>query len=181
MRRGGAALAVAAAFMVAGCTGSGPSSATASATSLPSSPHQLAGGARCPVTRPLPHASPPAQMDATPPLPVPYIHGWYGNAALWVGVPAGGVLRAERNGQWPGEWYTKYPWWRAIPGILTISAHRLDGPSAGFHGDVPTGGYGTIGFDPTGLVWPAPGCWQVTGTVAGRSLTFITRVRTGHT
>jgi hypothetical protein len=141
-------------------------------------PAHLAAGARCPVTSPLPHASPPARLAAMPPLPVPYIHGWYGNAALWVGVPTGGVLPAQRDFQWPHEWSTKFPWWRASAGKLTVTGHRLDGPSAGFHGDVPDG-YGTIGFVPSGLIWPAPGCWQVTGTVAGRSLTFVTRVRIG--
>jgi len=33
------------------------------------------------------NAAPPA--PSSPPLPVPYIHGWYGNAALSIGVPTG--------------------------------------------------------------------------------------------
>jgi hypothetical protein len=164
--------------MVAGCTsGLSPGRASAAGPST-RPPARLAAGTRYPVTLPLPHTSPPARMLAIPPLPVPYIHGWYGDAALWVGVPTGGVLPAQRDFQWPGEWSTKFPWWRASAGKLTITGHRLDGPSTGFHGDVP-GGYGTVGFTPSGLVWPAPGCWQVTGTIAGRSLTFVTRVRIG--
>jgi hypothetical protein len=108
---------------------------------------------------------------------VPYISGWYGNAALSVGVPTGGVLPALRayGTPWPDEWGTKFPWWRGIPGTLAITARRLDGPSAGFHTQIPDG-YGTIGFVPSELIWPAPGCWQVTGTISGRSLTFVTRV-----
>lgn len=125
----------------------------------------------------MPHASPPA----SPPLPVPYIHGWYGNTALWVGVPTDGALPAQRSSgtPWPHEWGTKFPWWRTIAGTLTVTARRLDGPSTGFHAQVP-GGYGPTGFTPSGLIWPAPGCWQVTGTVAGRSLTFVTLVKTIH-
>jgi hypothetical protein len=121
---------------------------------------------------------PDASAPTGPPLPVPYIRGWYGNAALWVGVPTDGVLPAQRayGTPWPREWYTKFPWWRAIAGTLTVTAHRLDGPSAGFHADVP-GGYGPVGFVPSGLIWPGPGCWRVTGTVARRSLTFVTRVQ----
>jgi hypothetical protein len=46
----------------------------------------------------------------------------------------------------------------------------------GFQGQVP-GGYGDFGFTPSGLLWPAPGCWQVTGTIAGHSLTFVTLVK----
>jgi hypothetical protein len=172
-------LVAVAAIMAASCTASAPSAATPRTKSSPgSSPGRLAAGAPCRVTRPISHASPPAQMAAIPPLPVPYIHGWYGNSALWVGVPTGGVLPAQRDYQWPREWGTKFPWWRAIPGKLTITARRLDGPSAGFHGEVPDG-YGRFGFVPSDLVWPKPGCWQVTGTIAGRSLTFVTRVKLG--
>jgi hypothetical protein len=135
MRRAGH-LAAVAAIMAASCTASVPSAAPSTTKSfLGSSPARLAAGAPCPVTRPTPHASPPAQMAAIPPLPVPYIHGWHGNFALWMGVPTGGVLPAQRDYQWPGEWGTKFPWWRAIPGTLTITARRLDGPSAGFHGE----------------------------------------------
>ena len=46
----------------------------------------------------------------------------------------------------------------------------------GFQGQVP-GGYGDFAFTPSGLLWPAPGCWQVTGTIAGHSLTIVTLVK----
>lgn len=178
VRRTGVALVLAAASLAVSCTRSAPSPATAGTTpSAASSPYRLGVHARCPVTRPMPHAPAPA----SPPLPVPYIRGWYGNTGLWVGVPTGGVLPAEHSAGTPSphEWLTKFPWWRAIAGTLTITARRLDGPSAGFHAEVP-GGYGRIGFAPSDLIWPAPGCWQVTGTVAGRSLTFITLVQAVH-
>jgi hypothetical protein len=107
-------------------------------------------------------------------LPVRY--GWYGDSALWVALPAGGVLPAMRTSLWPGEWGTKFPWWRLIRGNLTITARRLGGSDEGFHGQVPSG-YGTIGFTPSGLIWPKLGCWQVTGTVDGHSLTLVMLVR----
>lgn len=107
-------------------------------------------------------------------LPVPY--GWYGNAALWVAVPADGVLPAMLTSQWPGEWGTKFPWWRLIAGDLTITARSLGGPDGEFHGEVPSG-YGKTGFIPSGLIWPKLGCWQVTGTVDGHSLTLVMRVQ----
>ena len=65
----------------------------------------------------------------------------------------------------------------AHPEGTTITARRLHGPGTGFHAEIPEG-YGQIGFIPSGLIWPAPGCWQVTGTIAGRSLTFVTQVKT---
>jgi hypothetical protein len=170
VRLGRVLIGVAAAVVAAGCTAGPPRSASAHPGR---SARHVAAVLGCPVTRPLPHASPPT----APPLPVPYIHGWYGNDALWIAVPAGGVLPAEHpyGTAWPSEWGTKFPWWRVTPGQLTISARRLDGPSAEFHAEVPSG-YGARGFSPSGLIWPSPGCWQVTGTVAGRSLTFVTRV-----
>jgi hypothetical protein len=144
---------------IAGCTGS---------------PARPASSASCPVTRPLLRTSPPVQVGVgSAGLPVPYIQGWYGNAALWIGVPTHGTLPADDGS---GQWATKFPWWRARPGTLTISARRLDGPGAGFQGQVP-GGYGDSGFTPSGLIWPAPGCWQVTGTIGGHSLTFVTLVK----
>jgi hypothetical protein len=172
--RGRVLVLAAAAVIAASCTAGPPPSA---ATHPGRSASHVPAVAGCPVTRPLPHASP----LSLPPLPVPYIHGWYGNGALWIGVPAGGVLPAERpyGTPWPSEWGTKFPWWRIIPGQLTVSARRLDGPSAGFHAEIPSG-YGPTGFNPSGLIWPSPGCWQVTGSVAGHSLTFVTRVEISH-
>jgi hypothetical protein len=175
MRHAGRLVAVAAALMAAGCTAGVPPATTSGAAPAVSPPARLARS-HCPVTLPMPHASPPAKNLADV-LPVPY--GWYGNSALLVGLPARGVLPAGRTSLWPGEWGTKFPWWRLTPGILTITARRLDGPSAGFHGQVADG-YGKLGFIPSGLIWPEPGCWQVTGTVSGHSLTIVVRVAAGH-
>jgi hypothetical protein len=98
---------------------------------------------------------------------------WYGNAALWVRLAPRGVLPAQLD---ESELGTKFPWWRVVSGRLTISGQRLDGPSEGFRGDIPDG-YGDRGFQSAGLIWPAPGCWRVTGRLAGQSLTFIAWVQ----
>jgi hypothetical protein len=161
-----------AALVLAGCTGS-PARPTSGARPAGTSSIHPGASASCPVTRPVPHTSLPVLVAGVPGLPVPYIRGWYGNAALWIGVPTRGILPATHDS---GQWSTKFPWWRAKRGTLAITARRLDGPGAGFHGQVPSG-YGDFGFTPSGLLWPAPGCWQVTGTIAGRSLTFITLVK----
>jgi hypothetical protein len=118
----------------------------------------LAAPASCPVTRPLSDASPPARLHAINNFTY-YLHGWYGNAALWVGMPVRGILPAGRpyGTPWASEWGTKFPWWPVIAGTLTITARRLDGPSAGFHSQVA--GLSSIGkahFIPSGLVWPTP-------------------------
>jgi hypothetical protein len=37
-------------------------------------------------------------------------------------------------------------------------------------------GYGNLGFQPMYLVFPSPGCWQITGRIGDRSLTFVVEV-----
>jgi hypothetical protein len=129
---------------------------------------------RCPVTRALSHAAPPASVVSGISLPLPGIEGWYGNAAFWILIQAGGRLPAQFNRQ-TDRWQSKLPVWREATGYLRFTARRLDGPGAGFA--YSTFGYGTEGFNATRLVWPGLGCWQVTGTVGGRSLTFVTMLQ----
>ncbi len=98
-----------------------------------------------------------------------------------MGVPKRGVLPALHpyGTRWQREWGTKFPWWQAIPGRLTITAQRLDGPIAGFHSRVAgPNDTGHTGFVSSGLYWPSLGCWRVTGAVSGHSLTFVAWVRT---
>lgn len=37
-------------------------------------------------------------------------------------------------------------------------------------------GYGDVGFQSTGLLFSGPGCWEVTGRIGDKSLSFITHV-----
>lgn len=182
MKQAGQLVAMAATILTASCTAGAPSAARPSPRppAVRAQAH-LAAPASCPVTRPLAHAVPPPQLHAIDNFTY-YLHGWYGNTALWVGVPIQGVLPAARPFGIPGaasEWGTKFPWWPVIPGKLTIAGRRLDGPSSGFHARFA--GPASIGksrFIPSALYWPAPGCWQITGTISGHSLTFVTLVTT---
>ncbi len=74
-----------------------------------------------------------------------------------------------------GSLEMKFPWWRLVKGNLTIEGHRLDGPASPLRADIPQG-YGDIGFQATGLIFPTPGCWEVTGHVSHGRLTFVTQV-----
>jgi hypothetical protein len=69
----------------------------------------------------------------------------------------------------------KFGWWRAVTGPLRITGRRLDGEAPPLRADIPSG-YGDTGFQATGVIFPTEGCWQVTGTVAGSTLTFVTFV-----
>ena len=137
-------------------------------------PHVRGAAGRCPVTAALPHVAPPASTVSGVSLPLPGIEGWYGNEAFWVLIQTGGELPAQFNRQ-THHWQSKLPVWREATGILGITARRLDGPSTGF--EARTSGYGTVGFNATRLIWPGLGCWQITGTVGGHSLTLVTLLK----
>lgn len=141
--------------------------AETAATPVPS----LAGD-ECPVTAP--NGNMPDHPDAGNPE---YIGG-YGNDALWTNVWMAGkgktVLRPyddKPNGPYGAKW----AWFRHVPGELTIEGHRLDAPAPPLEADVPDG-YGDRGFQVSGLFFPTPGCWEITGYVGGERLTFVVLV-----
>jgi hypothetical protein len=69
----------------------------------------------------------------------------------------------------------KWAWERFIEGPLSVGGRRLDGEAPPARSYIPFG-YGNLGFQSTYLVFPTPGCWEITGGVAGRSLSFIVLV-----
>jgi hypothetical protein len=75
-----------------------------------------------------------------------------------------------------GSISTKVGWWRGRPGQLRIDGRRLDAGAPPLRAHVPEG-YTTRGFQPSGITFPAVGCWRVTGAVAGSRLSFVVRVR----
>jgi hypothetical protein len=68
----------------------------------------------------------------------------------------------------------KWPWWRGVKGQLTIEGQRLDASARPLRAHVGSG-YGDTGFQASALIFPTPGCWEVTGRVDDASLTFVTR------
>jgi hypothetical protein len=74
-----------------------------------------------------------------------------------------------------GSLEMKFPWRRFVKGQLTIEGHRLDGSAPPLRAHIPAG-YGDTGFQSTALIFPTPGCWEVTGHVGNGRLTFVTRV-----
>lgn len=98
----------------------------------------------------------------------------YGNDWLWTELGTGdGTLRATPGSD--GLLQAKFPTYRLVDGSLTVSANRLDGTSNGVQVDVP-GGYGATGFQAVGVSFPAPGCWSITESISGHSLTFVVKV-----
>jgi hypothetical protein len=75
-----------------------------------------------------------------------------------------------------GSLAMKFGWLRdEVRGKLKIHGRRLDGPAPPLRADVPEG-YGDTGGQPTMLIFPTQGCWEVTGSVGDISVTFVTRV-----
>jgi hypothetical protein len=94
-------------------------------------------------------------------------------------LPIGGRLPAQPDPApgWSGRLSTKFPWYGMRLGQFHATAQRLDGPGrfdAGF-GSVGQG-YGPPGFAPSALYWSSPGCWRLTATLGGGSLSFTVRV-----
>ena len=104
---------------------------------------------------------------------------YFGQGQIWTSFWPDSVVTFTRGGPGDirpdGSLAIKWPWWRFIPGELTIEGRRLDG-----HGElraiVPTEGYAQISIQPSVLIFSGPGCWQVTGSIDGARLTFVTAV-----
>ena len=121
------------------------------------------------ITIGLPGTTPPGFDPDV--LPVGYVDRWFGNDAIWVRLPRDGLLPARpREGNMIGA---KFPWWRVLSGQLQASSRRL-GSEKRIDADVNTvAQYGPRGFVPSDLVFDGPGCWDITGSLNGRTLSFV--------
>ncbi|MBI5880090.1 MAG: hypothetical protein HZB53_20770 [Chloroflexi bacterium] len=134
-------------------------------TRLPAPPTPEATAA-CPVTAPNGKTPPGEQPSAA----------HYGNEALVTVLwPNGTVLVQADQVERDGTLGMKFPWWRLMPGVLSIEGRRLDAVAPPLRAQI-TDGYGDRGLQATRLFFPAAGCWQVTGKLGDASLTFVTRV-----
>jgi len=137
----------------------------------------------CPITRP---SSPPF----VPPIPYPSTPNygaqfWYGSPALWTAQPLGGAWdglphRADGYFQKVFWWTPDYPAELARDPAhygfppFTVTGRWLDGdapPLAADRATNATDGNGTSIL--VGVTFPTAGCWQVTGTYEGHSLSFV--------
>lgn len=158
------------ALSLSGCTVAGgiapsaaPEATAASGTSaIGSQPRASPSASTCAVTQPPdPPLVPPPSVGSTQP---PARQFWYGNDALWLTLPADGVMGSR-----------KVMWWRTLPGMLTVEGRRLDGPAPPLEADL-SGGYGDEGFQASGITFPTAGCWEVVGRVANHALRFVVTV-----
>lgn len=103
----------------------------------------------------------------------------FGNRALSTTLWSLGVVLFTPDG--PGTIYQdgslgmKWHWTRHVEGSLEISGRRLDQEAPALRSQIPDG-YGLSGFQTSELIFPTPGCWEVTAKVDGAGLTFVTMV-----
>ena len=101
------------------------------------------------------------------------VHLGWPNGRLAAGILPDGGSRATVAED--GSIHAKVGWWRGTPGRLRIAGRRIDGMAPPLRAHVPPG-YGHRGFQPTGLVFPTVGCWEVVGRVGGARLRFVVQV-----
>ena len=142
---------------------------------LPGYPATVAAASRCPVTTRGSAQKPPIAFVRTG-LPVPYVRTWLASRAIWIRLPRDGVLPAQHD---PSEhaMSTKFPWWRVLGGQLHAWAHPVGQLRPRLRADVASAAsYGPKGFVPSFLRFSEPGCWKVTGSLRGHTISFVTRV-----
>jgi len=101
----------------------------------------------------------------------------HGKDGLWTVVWPEGTVTFRPGGPGhvnsDGSMSMKFPWWSSIQGSLAIEGRRLDAPGEMVkHNESRL----STGFVPSGITFPGEGCWEVTGTIGGASLTFVTLV-----
>ncbi len=122
--------------------------------------------ASCPVT--LPNGNPPPGQPASA--------SYHGNGQLWTSLLPNGVLVPPENVRPDGKLTYNWWWWRGQPGQLTIKGRRLDDLNTPPLEAEITPGFGDSGYQDSWLVFPAEGCWEVTGTAGNSTLTFAVYV-----
>jgi hypothetical protein len=134
------------------------------------------GGASCASRPNTPPSDSPSGTTCLVTVPRDGRDGVYGNDALAVFLSPDGKLIFRPGGpgfvDHDGALGIKFGWKRRKKGPLFVGGRRLDGAAA------PARAYISydsedIGIQPTYLVFPTPGCWEITGSVADASLTFV--------
>jgi len=102
----------------------------------------------------------------------------FGNDKIWTYLWPDGTVTFRKNGPGfvlrDGSLQMKFLWLLAVDGPLALSGRRLDGTAPPLRSDFSPTAPGT-GFQPSYVIFPTPGCWEVTARANGSELTFVTR------
>jgi hypothetical protein len=119
---------------------------------------------------------PPAAVLARAGIPGSGLHG---NGTIWTVAWPDDTVTFRKDGpgtiEPDGSLKMKFFWVLATDGPLTVAGRRLDGSAAPLRAEIPAGFVGQ-GFQPSGLIFSTPGCWEVTARANGSEFTFVTKV-----
>jgi len=171
-------------LVLTGCTsgrnapGASPTTPTAAATTAPA---PASVGARVVLTARQPdgwiggtcvETSYAASPEAPPKMLVrdSGATDWFGGGDLYTALAA----TSEATVLPEGGFSVKIGWWRMVDSKLQLRAERLDGPGTAIP-EVPDG-YGPLGFQASGAVLSALGCWRFTGWTRTAEVSFVTLI-----
>jgi hypothetical protein len=94
---------------------------------------------------------------------------WYHEDGIWAGLAP----------PYDGRWYAGPPalkvlWFTETEGALEIAGQQLEGPLRVSAEVAP--GYESFRYQPSSIVVPEPGCWEISGSVGGRMLRIVAEV-----
>lgn len=165
-RRGRGWLVVATMLLMAALAG-GPARAHEAGTPLPLLPGATPP-ASCPVTIPNGDVPPFGNLGF---FPGPIFHGDNG---IWASFGADGTVAWQpAMGNGPGAYGVKFLWFHdeRARGHLQVTGTFLGGGAPPLVAEVPDG-YGEVGYQASGLIFSRFGCWRVTASAGGSSMTF---------
>jgi hypothetical protein len=135
----------------------------------------------CNVTQPN-HNAPPAAVLAAAQIPPPALaqpSTLIGNGAIWTMLWPEGTVTFRKGGagfiEPDGGLKMKFLWMLASDGPLSVSGRRLDGDAGPLRSELAAGFTGAH-FQPSYLIFPTQGCWEVTAKANDSELTFVTKV-----
>jgi len=136
--------------------------------------------ATCHLTKPTHPFVPPAAYPAPAQPPDYYDSAWYGNARLWTMLRHGGEvwtslpLGADGFGQKTFWWSADFDVHKEQQPAITITGKQLDGAgllAAPGPGTNAQADFGSAMLQ--GIEIPTSGCWRITATYRGASLSYI--------
>jgi hypothetical protein len=112
--------------------------------------------------------------------PVTVVNGSYGNNSVRVNLWPEGKFVFAPNGPGfvdrDGALGMKVGWGLRKKGTLSVTGRRLDDMAPPARAYISRSYDDYVGGMSLYLVFPTPGCWEITGSVADESLTFVTLV-----
>jgi hypothetical protein len=104
---------------------------------------------------------------------------WHGAGGVWTSLWMDGAVVFKKGGPGSilpdGSLRMKFLWVLAGDGPLAVDGRRLDAAAQALTAVISPGFVGR-GFQPSYLIFPTVGCWEVTARANGSTLTFVTTV-----